>query len=64
MWVRIPPGAAHLKKRESEMSQVVLLCCLALFIVSQLFNHVHVRIYVGTNIYVYINMYIHVHMYA
>ena len=25
-----------LKKRESEPSQVVLLCCLALFIVSQL----------------------------
>ena len=38
--VRIPPGAA-----ESEPSQVVLLCCLALFIVAQLqvFNHVHVQ---------------------
>ena len=29
-----------LKKRKSEPSRVVLLCCLALFIVSQLFNHV------------------------
>ena len=42
-WVRIPPGAAHFffKRRESEPSQVVVLCCLALFIVSQLFNRVH-----------------------
>ena len=32
-----------LKRRESEPSQVVVLCCLALFIVSQLFNHVHVH---------------------
>ena len=43
MWVRIPPGVAHFffeKERESEPSQVFLLCCLALFIVSQLFNHV------------------------
>ena len=30
-----------LKRRESELSQVVLLCCLALFNVPQLFNHVH-----------------------
>ena len=29
-----------LKRRESELSQVVLLCCLALFIMSPLFNHV------------------------
>ena len=38
MWVRIPPGAAHfsLKRRESEPSHLVFLCCLALFTVSQL----------------------------
>ena len=43
MWVRIPPGAAHFssKRRKSEASQVVLLCRLALFIVSPLFNHEH-----------------------
>ena len=34
-----------LKRRESEPSQVVVLCCLALFIVSPLFNHVQ---YVNT----------------
>ena len=38
--VQIPPGAA-----ESEPSQVVVLRCLALFIVArlQVFNHVHVQ---------------------
>ena len=34
-----------LKRRESEASQVVLLCCLALYIVSQVFNHVHVDLF-------------------
>ena len=29
-----------LKRRKNEPSQLVLLCCLALFIVSPLFNHV------------------------
>ena len=39
MWVRILPGAAHFffEREKSEPSQVVLLCCLALFIVSPLF---------------------------
>ena len=32
-----------LKRRESELSQLVLLCCLALY-VSQLFKHVHVHV--------------------
>ncbi len=44
-WVRIPPGAAHfsLKRRGSEPSQLVVLCCLALVDTSQLHNHVHTR---------------------
>ena len=42
MWIRIPPGAAHSFFEESEPSQVVVLCCLALSIVSQIFNHVQV----------------------
>ena len=47
-WVRIPPGAAHFffERRESEPSQLVLLCCLILFDVSQLINHVRVYEYV------------------
>ena len=41
MWVRIPPGSAFsLKGRSIWPSQVVLLYCLALFDVSELFNHV------------------------
>ena len=42
MWV---PEAAHffLKRRESEPSQVVV-CCLALFGVSQICDHVYVHI--------------------
>ena len=39
MCVRIPPGAAQ-KRRESEPSQLVVVCCLALFSVSRLYNHV------------------------
>ena len=40
-------GATHFffEKEKSEPSQVVLLCCLALFIVSPLFNHVHVHVH-------------------
>ena len=36
-----PPGKEE-KVKDSEPSQLVLLCCLALFIVSPLFSHVHV----------------------
>ena len=54
-----------LKGRESEPSQVVLLCCLALFIMSQLFNHVHVHVCVhghkyDTGVCVY-NVHVHEH---
>ena len=44
-----PTGGSSLfslTKRESEPSQLVVLCCLALFIVSQLFNHAHVHVHV------------------
>ena len=40
-WVQIPPGVAHFFfEKKSEPFQLTLLYCLALFNVSQLFNHV------------------------
>ena len=63
MWVRIPPGAAHfsLKIRQSEPSQLVVLCCLALFDASQLHNYVLIYMHIDTcsfvatcNIYLYV----------
>ena len=40
-WVQIPPEAVYFffERRESELSQLVVLCCLALFGASQLHNH-------------------------
>ena len=49
MWVRIPPEAAHFffEKKKKETSQLVVLCHLALFDVSE--NHVHVQaVHVGS----------------
>ena len=60
MWVQIPPGAAHFffERRESEPSQLALLCCLALFIVSRLFNCVGI-LNVLHSLLFYVVLYVH-----